>query len=126
MITTTSFVTILASVAMMMPQTYTSPGLPPPTQTRTPYLGSTSRSGPPLSTALPTSGPFSRGMTTSVAASTGVRTMPSRSMSPSFGSPPMSSYRNNLNSFHNPEPIVSGRSMANVYMQRALYSGVPF
>ena len=95
-------------------------------------MGHTGKSGPPLSTALPTTGPFSGGMTRrSTGPTTGV---------PTTGSPSVTNYRSNsfvtphtslreqMNRRYylsTPQQQISGRTMSNVYLNRAIYSGVP-
>jgi hypothetical protein len=114
--------------AQQQPAGYPSTGLPPQTQTNPrPHLGSTGY-GPPLSTALPTSGSFSRGLTMG-AQSTGRR--PSISASAGAPSPFASSHvgtRAALNSKVQPSFLPNmaptGRSMARVSVFRGVYGGV--
>ncbi len=95
------------------------PNTPPlPTTNPRPYLGSTGSHGPPLSTALPTHGPFSKGLTTT--SPHPISTAPSTSMLPPRRNFPQKIDYKPDNGFL---PNVSGQGIARAYMYGALYRG---
>ena len=103
------------------------------------YLGSPGHSGyhgPPLQTSLPTTGLYSHGLNTAVpVGGTGTAAAPTTgtftgrmSRTPNFGAPGPS-YRDITNQFIDSQyrpPMISGATMANVAVNRAIYAGVRF
>ncbi len=118
---------LLAGVCISQQQPY---GIPSPGDMRprysnpTPHLGSTGYSGPPLSTALPSSGPFAQGLTAGKARSH--QSFPSSAPSASFGvSRPNYVQQANREFQSLPNPI-SGATMSAFALHRGIYGGLRF
>ena len=106
-----------------------SPGYQPPGyQPGTPYLRAPGYSGPPLSTALPSSGPFSAGIQMPTTPATGVPLGTSGGGFYSQRSPFPNVVQNTATLPDNylPVPMITGRSMAMYAVGRGITRGMRF